>query len=603
MSDGPTSSSEVDLAAERRARNLKVGGVFALIIVGAAAGLFVLDKNEKRATQQKLDATWSALAKCLVSDADASTPPSVGFRAVQLTAMGLDEDARREPGALPWPQSCAKHAYALSTALQNSARAKKDARDLAAIALGFGKQLESTKDAIKKNQSEAVDELFAAAKAEALTAGPSDVYAPPTPAKARTLASFADFPRVSKSPFSSKAVQLETHRGAVLRFVVDDKTLKGGPWACAFEGTPLKGTCTKAPDSAVAVNAPLRLSATHLGRSAPLWIAGDSGMSGVFRGDTGAKVGAPLKFGWATIDAAGVVEVLGWDDSTKKLRLDRQPSDGAIVSTIVTPPYEVGVENLYYAGAIVGDVVLWRGAKEKLGLRHVFAQTILPPSSPLGLAPPIDLGEFGDWYPQGDPRLRACLTAEDNLFLDVDGTEGDHLAMRVGGTWSPPIELQGAGVMTCQGKSMQLTRVGTFEHTISVTQTRCANGDCVPTNVKLKLPDALTPQSVRAVELADKIALVYADSDRGGVRVRIGTLKELDHAKDVILYDDHVDATTDAMGDGKRGAVSDQSNLYDVAAYSAGDVALVLLSTKQGVVPIAIDASGAVSKVAMTGSF
>lgn len=603
MSDAPNSSTEIDLAAERRSRNVKVAIAFAIIVAGGAAGLFALDKSEKQATQAKLDGTWSALSKCLVGErdpkSDGDAAPSVAFRAVQLTALGLEEDARREPGALPWPQSCAKHAYALATTLQNAARAKKDKRDLAAMALGFAKELESTKDAVKKTSTESIDALFAAANAEGLTAGASDIYAPPTPAKALSLASLADFPRVSKSPFSSKAVQLEPFRGGPLRFVVDDKTLKGGPWACAFDGAPVKGTCTKAPDSAIAVNATLRLSASHLGASTPLWIAGDAGMAGVFRGDTGAKVGAPLKFAFATIDAAGTVDVLGWDESAKKLRLDRQPRDGALVATNVTPPYEVGAENLYYASTIVGDVVLWRGAKEKGQSGHLFAQSILPPSSAAGLGAPIDIGEVGAWYEEGDPRIRACVTGDSDLLVVVDGTAESHLAMRIGGTWSPPIELHGHGAMTCQGKALQLTHASVFQHTISVGQTRCANGDCVTTNATVKLPESLTPRTASAVEVADKIVLVYADGDRGGVRARIGTMKELEHAKEIVLYDDHLDASAD----GGASAVVDQSNLYDVAAYSVGASALALLSTKKGVVPVAIDGAGVVAKVPVTGAF
>jgi hypothetical protein len=487
----------------------------------------------------------------------------------------------------------------LSTALQNSARAKKDKRDLAAIALGFAKELESTKDAVRKTSGASVDALFEAAKAEGLTAGASDIFAPPTPAKVRTLASLADFPRVSKAPFSSKAVQLEEHPGAALRFVVDDKTLRGGPWACAFDGTPLEGTCTKAPESAVAVNATLRLSAPHLGKATPLWVAGEAGSSGIFRGDTGARVGAPMRFAWATIDASSMVSVLGWDESAKKLRLDRQSSDGTLVSTNVTPPFEVAVENLYYASTTIGDVVLWRGAKEKGGNGHAFAQSILPATSATALGAPIDLGEIGPWYDEGTPHIRACVTGESDLIVVIDGLPENHVVMRIGGAWSAPVVMHGSGAMTCQGKSMQLTRASTYQHRISVAQTRCGNGECVQSSADIKLPDTLTPRSVSAVELGDKIAVVYADSEGGGVRARIGAMKELEHAKEILLFDDHLDAAADGSG----AAVVDQSNLYDVVAYATGGSALVLFSTKTGVVPIALDPSGAMSKVAIRGSF
>jgi hypothetical protein len=215
------------------------------------------------------------------------------------------------------------------------------------------------------------------------------------------------------------------------------------------------------------------------------------------------------------------------------------------------------------------------------------------------LAAPIDLGEIGGWYDEGAPRIRACVTGESDLLVIFDGLRESHLVMRIGGAWSAPVELRGDGAITCQGKTLQLTHATAYQHTLLVTQTRCANGECVESNSKIKLPETLTPRTASAVELGGKIALVYADGERGGVRARIGAMKELEHAKEILLYDDHVDAEADSG----QGAVVDQSNLYDVAAYAAGGSVLVLLSTKRGVIPIALDASGAIAKVAMKGAF
>ena len=129
-----------------------------------------------------------------------------------------------------------------------------------------------------------------------------------------------------------------------------------------------------------------------------------------------------------------------------------------------------------------------------------------------------------------------------------------------------------------------------------INETRCTSAQCEVNNVAMQellsggLEIAPRASLLDAATLGDKLVVAWAGGERGGIRIRVGLGRDIGSAKDVVVLDD-------LFADGKPGSLSTVS---DLRLLSAPGHAILLLSTKGGVFPLRIDASGAVTAKKVT---
>jgi hypothetical protein len=183
----------------------------------------------------------------------------------------------------------------------------------------------------------------------------------------------------------------------------------------------------------------------------------------------------------------------------------------------------------------------------------------------------------------------------------VKGYNNDFMSFLTGNAWSQPVSPQmTGGTLSCHGSEAVITRLEIAAqeraHKTSVTQSRCTTAGCrahvVQMDPILKGRFELAPREghVDAVALNEKLLIVWAAGERGGVRMRLAPADQIAKAADVILFDDLV----------KDGQLQKLSSLLDLRLFSRPGFAVLILSTVAGVHALRIDDGGKVTPVAIT---
>ncbi len=595
MKDGmdpmdPVEAHEVgELVRERRTRNYKrlVGVLVALGVAGVAA-FFVMQRLDKGANQ-KVDAAWSKLNRCLIGDPLTDKEiASVRLRRVQLTALTLPDAKRADAGGVPWPQRCGPFAHAVSETLHDAGRADADEKKLAAVSESFAKLLTDTskENPLTRDYGAAIDALYDAAKDEKLAAAKTEAAAaPPGDAAAPfTLDSLGSVAPMSKRVFNLQSIMAETHASRDVHLLIEDKTDEKAPWSlCKIDASSIK--CKKLPAAIQNAKSGLRLLGTTADGAPPLIFAGNRGTDGVFRSDTGEIVDKLYSYGGYT-DKAGFAAILGWDDDKKEPRLVRQKSGQKASGDTFKPGMRIG--NAFYGTALLWNQLVLRGVNKK-DERRLAAQAIDKGEDPgkhmkdIGVLPEAGYIERGE----DDPHITGCKSAE-AMIARVKGYSNEFIAFDIGASWREPIGSQAqGGFITCHKAEATITRIDSW----GLTQNRCTTSGCKQARVELEklMPThgelAPRPGYLHAIDLDGQVLLVWAAGEKGGVRYRLAPIERLAQAPDVVLYDDLVEGYK----------VGNLSTLFGIGLVAREGYAVVVLATKGGIVALRVTPDGKVS--------
>jgi hypothetical protein len=586
----PVEAHEVgELVKERRVRNYRrlAGVLFGVAILGGV-GLVVMQRLDK-AANQKVDAAWSKMNRCLIGDPLADKElASVRLRRVQLTALTLPDKERTDSGGVAWPQRCGTFAHAVSETLHDAGRAEADKKDLAAASETFAKLLTDTsaQNPLTRDYGAAIDALYDTAKEEKVVAErASDVAAPPGDAAAPfTLDTLARVAPMSKRVFNLQSVMAESHASREIHLLIEDKTDEKAPWSlCTIDPSTIH--CKKLPDAIQATKSGLRLLATTGDGAAPLIFAGNRGSDGVFRSDTGELVDKLYSYGGYTAKD-GFAAVLGWDDDKKEPRLVRQKAGGKAEGEDFKPDLRIG--NAFYGSALIWNQLVLRGVTKK-DERRVVAESIDKGEKPaegmkvVGALPEAGLIERGE----EEPHISGCKSAEATV-LRVKGYSNEFVAFDIGGSWHEPIgsEAQG-GYITCRKAEATITRIDSW----GLTQNRCTTAGCKSARVPLEkiMPTSgeLAPRSgyLQAIDVDGQALVVWAAGEKGGIRYRFAPIERIAQAPDVVLYDDLVEGYK----------VGNLSTLFGVGLVAREGYAVIVLATKGGIVGLRVTPDGKVS--------
>ncbi|HVY44817.1 MAG TPA: hypothetical protein VHB21_03020 [Minicystis sp.] len=579
-----------EIARERRSRNLRRGGlVLAGIAIAGVAAFVVMNQLDKKANE-RVDASWSRLSRCLVGDPlGPGEAASVRMRKVQLAALTLSPQQRAEgETGVPWPQRCGALAHAVSEALHDAGRAGEDDKSLAALAEQLGKQLTDTnaQDPLTRDYRAALDALYARAAEEKVVARPgADGPAPPgNPAAPFTLDTLASVTPMSTKVFNLQNIMAESHASREAHLLIEDKTDSAAPWdLCTIDDKTIK--CRKLPAQIVATKSGLRLLGTTDDGAPPLVFAGNRGADGVFRSDTGERVAKMYSYG-GYVSKDGFAAVLGWDDDKQEVHLARQTTGAAPKTVVVKPDVRIG--NAFYGSMLLWNRLVLRGVDKK-EQRRLYAQPIDHGEKPakdmkdVGGLPEAGLIEAGE----DEPHISGCRTAEATA-VRVKGYANEFVAFDIGGTWREPIgsRAQG-GSLTCRKAEATITRIDSF----GVTQNRCTTAGCKRAYVELEkiMPTKgeLAPRSgyLQAIDVDGELLVVWAAGESGGLRYRFAPIERIAQAPDVVVYDDLVEG----------GKVGTLSTLFGIGLLAREGYAVIVLATKNGIVALRVTPDGKVA--------
>ncbi len=589
-----------ELVQDRAKRKQKVLLAVVLIPAVLGAGAYALLRRQDAQNRRAVASAWGSFSRCLLGgELQPNERPSLRLRAVQLTAAGMTDAERTAEGSdKPWPASCAPLGHALRESLRTASMEEKGKKDLAHWSEHLGKLL-AEPNAFMNDLTEPVEAAWDQAKEAGIEpiAGVSGPKAP-APASALHASFFSSVAPLSPVSFSLKAIYTDAHPGGTLRVLIDERSAPKAPFLCTFDASAASATCASLP-AAVAKGHGLRLLGTADDGASPLVFAGNRGGEGVFRADTGEVIDALYSYGgYSTKD--GAAAVLGWDEGKKELVLVRKPKEKGRDRSSIKPSFRVG--NYYYSSQILWDQLILRGVN-KNEERRLYAQSLKwEGDQPDNFTDVGELEEPGLVTGGADepPHIAGCKTAQITV-VRVKGYSNDFMSFLTGGAWSQPVSPQmTGGTLSCHGSEAVITRLepaaAERSHKTSVTQSRCSTAGCraevVQMEPLLKGRFELAPREghVDAVALNEKLLIVWAAGDRGGVRMRLAPADQIGKAGDVILFDDLV----------KDGQLQKLSSLLDLRLFSRPGFAVLLLSTVAGVHALRIDDGGKVTPVAIT---
>jgi hypothetical protein len=601
MSEAPESQGAPSTeAAFRPKRGRAVIGV-AAVGVAIAAGVGVLAWRSEVESREREATAWGNLSRCLVGEPlAAGEKPSLRARKIQLRAVAEPWENRPASDGDPWPARCSAPALALHETLKGTGRLEKDGASLGKAAEAFGKKL---KENLKPSVDivEALDRIFAEAETIKLVGKPAaDAKAPPAPIEAMTLDALEAATPLVKRSFPLDTVFSERVPAGTLRLIATSKDLPGGPLVCSFpEGAP-SGRCDAPPPSVLAISKDLRLLGSAEDDAPTLLFADKRGDGGIFRADSGEKVGAVFSYGGFS-RKDGFVTALGWDDNADKKKpflLYRQTKGGA--------PKEdrFKLEGVTWAlndAALLWDHMVWERWDGKKGERRLFAKKLDESGDPA--ADPTDVGKLWDYerisdYGKAEDTIRGCKTKEALVVL-VHGYARDSVAFRLADRWVEPLQLAGrGGALTCRGTEATETRIDPLRGEASwpeqIRQDRCTPAGCQQKTVGvaelMKKLGELRPgdqRNIGAVDLDGKLLVVWIAGSHGGVRMKLAPIDQIAAAPDTVLIDDMT----------RGGQVGHARQLNDIRLFARAGYAVLLVGTPAGVFARSIDPNGKVSPI------
>lgn len=576
---GPPSSELLGAEYQKKRRRTIaiVLGILVLGIGGVVAGSFVSAAKAKGEASKKL----GALSQCLFGERVDDAPGPL-FRRMQLAAMNLPVEARGL-GAEAWPQRCGLISQELLEASKSAGLSTKDAKDLGYYPDVLAKALKDPRGHLD-DTTELLEQTWAEAKKAGLVPEGSTVTGPPAPpVTPMTIDDLSKLTPLTKSFFPFKEMQFELHPGDEPWFLVQDTTVDPPAFLCKIGKENIE--CQKLPETVAKSGQGLRFLGTTEPGAAPLLFAGNRGDAGIYRSDTGEKVDAAYSYG-AYASKSGGAYVLGWDPAERKPIYITQKRGDAQAKRKFFEPEELEVSNYFYDAQIAYGHVFLRGW-DKDNVMKFLDYPIDDATGKLGEPKNIPgLEELGRGGSDDTPYISACQH-DKNLVVRVKTGYGSSLLFFIDGKWSGPIPgtggEYGADVL-CTANGAVFTN---DESQVRCTSARC-DSDVIPSDTAvnpggLELKPREKLSAVAAI--GDRLVWAFAAGDRGGLRVRAGTAKGFDKAKENVFYDDLVEG-------GKLGSISTVSELKMV---SGNGRAVLFMSTKSGVFAMRVDAEGKVT--------
>ncbi|MEZ4311262.1 MAG: hypothetical protein R3F14_24740 [Polyangiaceae bacterium] len=590
----PESIDAITADRKKRRARLLVGAVVTLVVVGG--GGFGLVRYQEAEQEKAVATAWSAMSRCVVGgDLPEAERPSQRFRNLQLVAMAMSDAERVLEGSpKAWPMSCAPLAHTVHEVLRTGSMGEPG-KELATSAEAHAKALDEAAS-FSNDLTNLVDQTFDRAR-EAKLRTIVGVAAPaaPMPQAPLTATFLGTVEPLSRASFTLAGAFTDAHPAGALRVLVEEKGVERAPFLCTFDPKEATASCKTLPPS-LAQGHGLRLLGTADDDSAPLVFAGERGTAGIYRADTGVKVGAMYSYG-GYAKADGSSAVLGYSGHEHDLLIARRTAEGPVPRTRIEVDFELG--NLYYSSQLLWNAMLLRGVNKQKE-RRLYAATLDFRGEPFK-----DLGSVGILPEPGlitgsadePPHIAGCRSKE-AMVVRVRGYENDFMSFQIGGKWTPPIspDVPG-GILSCHGTEAVITRLeqaaSTSTWKTSVAQCNCTSAGCVGGRVQmekfLKGHYEFAPKDnhVDAVDLDGKLLVVWAAGERGGVRMRLAKVDQIEQAEDIILFDDLV----------RDGQVGKLSTLFDLRLFSRDGFAVLLLNTVAGVHALRIDPGGKVAPV------
>jgi hypothetical protein len=621
---GPSSGELLGAEFQKRRRKMFIGAAVGILAIGGAIAAFVM-YGQRKATVRANDA-FSSLSMCLFGESGPTDHPGRAFRQAQLGSMGFPEKSRGQVDGVAWPQRCAGEAQDLLDRAKDAGLTSGGSKDVAYWADQLAKRLKAP-DAHLADASDAIENTIAEAKKAGLTirAAPS-TKGPPGTAAARPADELAAAALVTKQPFPLKEFDLEKSPGEVQFALVQDATVSPPVFLCDFQAAGME--CAKLPDNLTKAGHGLTLGGSTDKGASPLIFEGNRGDGGVFRSDTGEEIAKVFAYG-GSATASGGAFVLGWDDAKQepfiasrdrgapKARRENVKTSFSAVNAFFKPQMLWGQVFLPGTGkhsdtdASEGDapaesdkrdnVVTNKGDKKKFE-PGIF---VLPIDEKKGTAgEPVRILPLRTDAGEGtESHIVGCKT-DKALIIVAWGAGNDVLTFHIDGQWTKPLVWGLRGSLTCDGATLATASIETGQTPWegSIYETHCTSAKCENSTLELKtiIPGGLelAPREahgagtnlIDAIEVADKLVVAWAAGDRGGIRVRVGATHEIEDAKDVVALDDR---TLD-------GKPVDESTVTDLRLIHAPGHAVLLLSTKAGVLALRVDPSGEVSPEKVT---
>lgn len=543
--------SSVDFERMSKRRHLWIlvalGG---LVVVGVL--VFVALQVLERQHRAELVRAWSELNACLIGDALADgEAPSTRVRNIQLSIMAVPPVKRAELGQYAWPASCGSYAHAVAEILRGQG---SDAA-LTTSAEKLAKEIKEEKS-YKAELGPVVEEAWRDAAALELQREPVEgVKAPPAPMQPINEGTLPKSSRLMTGTFSLGNLRVPQHPDPVLRLLVDDPDVPGGPALCRTSRSDTKLHCTYVPDQAAKLSPGLRLWGTTMPDAEPLIFAGDRGEAGIFT-PGGKSLAATLSYG-ATSRKSGVVDLLSWDEDGNAVQWVRTAAGDAPSATRLLPRDEIG--NPYYTVSMLWDWVVYKAYRDDADGLRLLVRKIGEDGNPSDEADVGKVWQHAQTRAYDDrPHITGCRT-DKAVVARIAGTTADSFSFLVGDKWTAPVPgKQAGGVLTCRNAEATTTKISHFQkkdrNLASVSQNRCSVSSCAVATVtladllegveELAAPDTKT---VKAVDIDGKLALVWQAGEHGGLRLRVGPPEGMKAAKDQVVYDDLV------QRDGTRG--------------------------------------------------
>jgi hypothetical protein len=555
--DAPESLGEEALAADaarKKRRLLLMLGVVPLV-VGGLAYLYVV--MSARAAKAAIEAAWQTAASCVLGGPLAEGE-SAALRARRIQLAELVRPSGE--GEAAWPASCADSIAQLQVTMKEHGFGDEAlAQKAEALAVEIRKADRA------KDHSDLLGDFVAAARERGLRTDAlpaADKATTPAPIVALDVDALPETARLSERQYQLDKVQTQNWLGTELHVLLHDPQLGREPIVCTMTGAGPQAKCRKLGGE-LAGKSGLTLSGTADAGAVPLVLAGHKGEDGIYRGDSGDKVGA-MRIESAHVGKDGYVAVAGpeIDFKTGEFDFAQQKKPGAPFETTRIDPEKLEVPSILKGVVVFGLLMIQTYDEEGAKKPHLQYKT-LPTDKPG--AKFVDAHEL-NWINAPYVLCQSALTTAFRV-----GTNEGFLTFFEGGKWSTPFYVSSfyGDNLVCVGEEV---RIGG-----DAGAQRCNKAGCQELQpLSPEFGKVALKEGLRTL-LADQVLAIATTTDRSGIRYGYGK------GGAQVLFDDQI-------GDGK---VQVESTVSGLRLFSMADFAVLLMGTGKGVYGLYFDKSGA----------
>jgi hypothetical protein len=580
----PTRIALTLIGAGRRKR--RVSAAAGLLVSTLALGAYGLGRHLTDTRAAEREAAFGELSACLLGG-PLKSGETAAERVASLQSSVAGQPLRERPrrDGLLWPAWCSGPAASLA--------GSADSPELIAAARELERSLREDSRGLA-DHSRALAPVWQAFAplpgAEAAPNGRRDLRAPSARAPRFTRAEFEQLDRVALAGLEQVKIA-DSGNGKVLFVLADEHESAEGPrlYAAASAGNELRTLAVST--AASATGARLELIGTTHERRSPVVFTREQGVQRGYSSEGVAPLLAKDVLG-ATLSATGSLLVLGRTaDGTLEL-LRSQPGSTLSRQRLASPT----AHEPRPSAALLGDWVILHantGSGAALFARRLGA----PPQAAVRL---------------GEVNARPGLTAQRPTLVNCTGTglavrassRGTaHLSFFDGARWTAPLPAPlatGACVGTEDGATLTdlTTRFEDERREVTLAVARCSREVCSPVerfaleSTLAGLPELLPDDrdQVSGTSVGAQALLVWVAGKRGGVRMRLGAPSRVGSGTDQVL----VPANWGSSSADSAASAGD-ADVLGVRAVTAGPWALLMLSTRTGLVLLRVDGTGSVT--------